>query len=228
MKALPSSLAAAALGGVLAAANCGGKAVMDGPPPGVGGVGNAGGTAGTGGTGSTASSTGTTSGSSSTTSTSTGPVGVLCQQTCALLAGCEVQADCAARCQATAPDCSAEQQAWLECLVALLEPAGCVPPLDCNPLFDEWRTCGLVWHSVSVTVNGDDGSCHSNSEIAGGTGQGYEIDCAWEPGAFACRCTVDSEPAGKCFENMSDPSGPCDPMEGCCASLFFVPFGPPD
>jgi hypothetical protein len=215
------------LGSLLGALHCGGKAVVDGLPPGVGGTG---GTAGT--TGGTAGTTGSTSGSTSTTSdtsttsTSTGPLGALCQQACDLLAGCDVQASCVTRCQATAPECSSAQQTWLECLLADLVPESCMPSGDCQGAFDDWRGCGLVWHSITVHANGADGSCQSSSEIAGGAGQLYDIDCAWDAAGFDCQCIVDAQPVGQCLENTSNPSGPCDPMYGCCTSLFFVPFGP--
>ena len=152
---------------LLAAAGCGGKAVIDGSPPGTAGAGTGGGTSTT----TSTSSTSSTSSDTSTTSTSTDPPGGLCQQACDLLAGCDVLSSCTSRCQATAPECSELQQPWLECLVAKLTPTTCMPSEDCHGPFDEWRSCALTWHSISVTVNGEDGSCHSSSGIAGGTGQ---------------------------------------------------------
>jgi hypothetical protein len=226
--------AAASIAGVaclLGSVVCGGKAVMDGPAPGTGmtssGAGASPGTEAAAGTGvaTGAGATGTTT--SATTTTSSDPSNGLCQQICGVLASCGAPSSCTTRCQGTAPDCTDRQLPWLECLTATLEPGTCMPSPQCDAAFDEWRGCGLTWHSIHVEIDGATGGCYSSSQIDGGTGSTFEIHCAWTAEAFGCQCTVDAEPAGSCLENMSSPSGPCDPMEGCCAALLFVPFGPP-
>lgn len=228
------------LGAWLAGAGltCGGKAVVDGFP-GEGGGTTSSGTA----TGHTSGTTTTTTGGTPTgtvTGTVTGtPTGTVtgtvtgtptgsasyCYPVCDVIEQCGAHSDCATDCYYSAPWCETQREAWLSCLLGGLTPGECDPPNGCADEASSWQACAIDYSSSEGCWAGSDGSCGCSAEISGGFGWHYETSCQHYGGTSQCRCTIDDQDAGYCYQTGNTMDA-CEVLTGCCSVLFFVPFGP--
>jgi len=193
-----------ALGAIAA---CGGTAVVDGVNQGGGG------------------STTTTSTSSSTTTsptTTTSPM-ALCADICDAAAGCiEDPAGCVARCAAGSGGCVSEQQAYLDCVLALGPSSPCeTPALPCNQTMYDYLACREATPVQGECDSfGDECSCITWDEA----NHYYESFCedSFEPGSF-CYCVKDETLVGTC---RHDGDGECPVHSNCCSALVFTTAPP--
>ena len=200
---------------VLAAAtgaSCGGIAVVDGM--------------GTGGSTSTSSGTGgtTSSGSTSTSASSgagAGP-GFLCDEACASIAPClSVGVSCVYNCESAYDSCVGYNNAYLECVIQSIEPLGCGPLPECADELGEFLSCKNILAAGGGCAVSPNGDCEC--QVEDNQGNMYESFCFSSEGSNKCECAFHGQPVGQC--SYTGPSD-CDPLNNCCAALFFVPALP--
>jgi hypothetical protein len=222
---------------VAALTACGGKVVIDGSAGASGAAGGGtvssssagGGTAASssagGGTATSSSAGGGTAASTSTSGTGgAAPTGIkaLCVQVADLhenncgawdYTSCMVADVCAGK-------CAPLYTAFVACYAAQGAAAGCGAPPPCADAFKAYTKCEK---SILNAPCAAPSTCSKNGgffacEIASTTCAGHMvgISCADDPTEFTCSCTLDGVLVGTCV----DPSYTCDPVGGCCATMF--------
>ncbi|MEJ7733135.1 MAG: hypothetical protein WKG00_28555 [Polyangiaceae bacterium] len=226
---MPRILAAALFGpllGSLAIGACGGKVAVDDEPSGAGGGGSSGPGSPSSGPGSNPAGTGGMPG----TSTATGIPGsggsglaAACEEACSAIANC-MGGDCFGSCTNASSACNSEREAFLECIGELTDPSTCDMPDRCEFPLHELLICES-WcplQSWGASASGE-GKCTGKAHTDCGLPVALEVSC--EPsggGLLSCACTSNGQVVGACVEEIDTALG-CDPFQGCCATLFFVP-----
>ena len=151
----------------------------------------------------------------------------LCQSACAMVAGCLADADrCEDDCEAVELGCELLHGKFLQCL---LDGANgvCAMASGCVATLWEWLQCEgvevldnigeCIWEP-SITC-----SCKGVLHLSDSSqSPPYVAVCMFSGGVSHCTCLKDSIEVGQCSEAVS--TSTCKPFEGCCATVFFVPF----
>jgi hypothetical protein len=191
------------LGALGWAVGCGGNVVVD--------------TGSGGGTGAGGSST---QGPGSSSSSSGGGPDAACQAACQALGqlGClsDSVEQCVSDCKVLfeEPSCSAELEAYLQCLGANVTTCDLPPAcIDASNAFDQCLNGGGCQNLECE--GGSDGSCGCKGSCFG---QDVAVECSPSPsGELACQCLMSGALVGTCV----DSTAPCSPDTGCCAAFFF-------
>lgn len=195
-------------GALLVAFACGGKAVIDGKPSDGGGGAGANISNGAGGVMSTTSPTiATTTGAGGAPSTA-------CSEACAIVSSCVSvpEQECVSRCQTRLPECAAQHDAYLECVID--------DEVDTCVFGNEQYCFGEAQVFLNCTVGAIETSVCSGPECACTvtTQEGATLfnDCFGND----CECFVNGENVGKCVNGSL--GSPCDPFASCCFALYGI------
>ena len=149
----------------------------------------------------------------------------LCAQACALGAACrDANTDCRSACAFEA-GCSAERDAYWQCMVDNVGLGACVMPETCVSALATYVACEptIVLSEPICALGGDTCECRADYAFAAQQAE-LESRCALEStGDVNCDCRLDSTVVGSCSAGPVTIDNACYPLRGCCSTLLHLP-----
>ena len=152
---------------------------------------------------------------------------MLCSAACDSIASClSDPSGCEQRCNDVTPACVTMHEEFLAChLDTTAGGNACSISLECSNLLGQWLTCeSPMGLGVGSCFADSDGNCGCSLDVSVGPNDAITMDtlCSKAGNGAVCECLVNGVEVGEC--NQTSGGSTCDPLEGCCAPLLFIPF----